>query len=82
MNHINFKEDTLKHYVRKNGWLTAAKEQKYAIRRRSKQIPLRYFTFCAVEAIDVFMLELEGILIKIRKDRISRRCLLLRTGSG
>ncbi len=62
MSHINFKEDPLKHYVRKNGWLKAAKQQKQVIRRRSKRIPLRYFTFCAVEAIDVFMLELEGIL--------------------
>lgn len=62
MSHINFETDTLKHYVRKNGWLTAAKQQKQAIGRRSKNIPLRYFTFCAAEAIDVFMLEREEIL--------------------
>ena len=62
MSHINFETDTLKHYVRRNGWLTAAKRQKYAVRRRSKRIPLRYFTFCAAEAIDVFMLEREEIL--------------------
>ena len=62
MSQIDFETDTLKHYVRRCGWLTAAKEQKHAISRRSKRIPLRYFTFCAAEAIDVFMLEREGIL--------------------
>ena len=54
---INFETDSLKHYVRRYGWLTAAKQQKSAIGNRSKTIPLRYFTFCAAEAIDVFMLE-------------------------
>lgn len=67
MNHINFEEDPLKHYVRKNGWLAAAKQQKKVIRSRSKKIPLRYFTFCAVGAIDVFMLELAGILKRSEK---------------
>ena len=62
MSHIDFEKDTLKHYVRRCGWLKATKEQKHAIRRRSKRIPLRYFTFCASEAIDVFMLVGEGIL--------------------
>ena len=59
---INFETDPLKHYVRKYGWLAAASEQKQAVENRSKRIPLRYFTFCAAEAIDVFMLEHEGIL--------------------
>ena len=62
MNRINFETDPLKHYVRRYGWLTAVKKQKNAIRNRSKKIPLRYFTFCAADAIDVFMLEKEGIL--------------------
>lgn len=60
--YVDFEKDLLKHYVRKHGWLTAAKEQKHVIRNRSKNIPLRYFTFCAAEAIDVCMLECEGIL--------------------
>ena len=64
MNHIDFEKDPLKHYVRRYGWLGAAKQQKHAIRRRSKRIPLRYFTFCASKAIDVFMLVNEGILKK------------------
>ncbi len=59
---FNYETDPLKHYVRKHGWLTAARQQKRVIKNRSKRIPLRYFTFCASEAIDVFMLEREGIL--------------------
>ena len=59
---INFETDPLKHYVRKYGWLPAAKEQTRTIKNRSKRIPLRYFTFCAAGAMDVFMLEREGIL--------------------
>ena len=62
MSQINFERDPLKHYVRRYGWLRAIKQQKHAIRRRSKRIPLRYFTFCAEEAIDVFMLVHEGII--------------------
>ena len=64
---INFETDPLKHYVRKYGWLAAAKNQKHEIGRRSKKIPLRYFTFCASGAIDVFMLEREGILKRSEK---------------
>ena len=67
MSHINYETDTPKHYVRTDGWLKAAKEQKNVVRRRSKNIPLRYFTFCAAKAIDVFMLEREGILNRSAK---------------
>ena len=62
MSQIDFETDVFKHYVRRCGWLIAAKDQKRAISRRSKRIPLRYFTFCAEEAIDVFMLVHEGII--------------------
>ena len=62
MPHIDYRKDVPKHYVRKYGWLPASKKQKQAIKKRSKKIPLRYFTFCAAEAIDVFMLEREQIL--------------------
>lgn len=62
MQEINFETDVLKHYVRKHGWIKASRHQKQAIRNRSKKIPLRYFTFCAAEAIDVFMLVHEGII--------------------
>lgn len=62
MSHIDYRTDIPKHFIRTNGWLPACKKQKQAIRRRSKKIPLRYFTFCAAEAIDIFMLEREQIL--------------------
>lgn len=62
MSRIDYRTDILKHFVRKQGWLPASKIQEQAIRKRSKKIPLRYFTFCAAEAIDVFMLEKEQIL--------------------
>ena len=62
MAHIDYSSDILKHYVRKNGWLPACREQSNFLKNRSKKIPLRYFTFCAAEAIDVFMLEREHIL--------------------
>lgn len=61
MTDIDYATDVLKHYVRKNGWLPACREQRGAV-SPSKQNPLRYFTFCAAEAIDVFMLERAGIL--------------------
>jgi hypothetical protein len=47
-----------KHYARYNGWLPASVEYKRLLGRR----PLKYFTLCAREAIDIFMLELEGVL--------------------
>lgn len=61
MTNINYADDILKHYVRKYGWLPACHDQRSAV-RPSKTKPLRYFTFCAAEAIDVFMLEWAGIL--------------------
>ena len=68
MNHINF-EPPLQIFPNitflRYGWLRAIQQQKQAIRKRSKRIPLqlRYFTFwhCAEDAIDVFMLEREEI---------------------
>src|SRR2546423_4463299 len=62
MPHIDYSTDIFKHYVRSEGWLPACRQQARAIRNRSKKFPLRYFTFCAADAIDVFMLERAGIL--------------------
>ncbi len=61
MTSVNYATDILKHYVRKHGWLPACRKQRSVV-RPSKTKPLRYFTFCAAEAIDVFMLEYFGIL--------------------
>ena len=61
MTGIDYATDVLKHYVRKYGWLPACLEQRSAV-SPSRRDPLRYFTFSAAEAIDVFMLERAGIL--------------------
>ena len=62
-------EDVCKHYVRKYGWLPASKSQEKSIRdqrgafkRTLIKQPLRYFTFCAAGAIDVFLLEHGGVI--------------------
>lgn len=56
----------LKHHVRANVWLPMAKEQLKAIRADAKSEKdkrrLRYFTFCAVGAIDVLMLDLAKVI--------------------
>ncbi len=62
MSHIDYSADILKHYVRKYAWLPACQLQLSTAKKRSKKIPLKYFTFCAADAIDVFMLAREGIL--------------------
>jgi hypothetical protein len=67
MAHIDYSTDPLKHYVRKYGWLPACQEQAATIRKRIKKTPLRYFTFCAAEAIDVFLLEREKILTRSKQ---------------
>lgn len=56
---LDYDSDILKHYVRLNAWLPAAREQHEAIANPG---PLRYFTFCAASAIDVFMLLDAGLL--------------------
>jgi hypothetical protein len=56
----------MKHYVRREGWLSFARERYRKLRsgRKAKdQRPLRYFTFCAESAIDVLLFELENIVM-------------------
>lgn len=62
---IDYDTDLPKHYVRMKGWLPATRERA----RRARSAPLRYFTFCAAQAVDIFMLESEGIL---RRDQAGR----------
>ncbi len=47
-----------KHCARYYGWLRASKEYKEQFPSKA----LKYFTLCAKEAIDIFMLEKEGVL--------------------
>jgi hypothetical protein len=57
---LNYETDLVKHFVRMRGWLPASKERKNALGPRGRR--LRYFTFCAASAVDVFMLEREEII--------------------
>ncbi len=59
-----FEECSLKHYVRVKGWLPHCKARKKANEdlEPSKRRRLRYFTFCAIGAIDVLMLNVAKII--------------------
>lgn len=56
----------LKHHVRTQGWLPVCKNRKKLVKtsqtRKSRERRLRYFTFCAVGAIDVLMLDVEKVI--------------------
>lgn len=73
MPNINYEKDILKHFVRRDGWLPASQEQLRRISGGKRQLnkePLKYFTFCAAHAIDVFMLEKEKVL---KRDKTTGR---------
>ena len=59
---IDWDNDSVKHYVRRNAWLAAASSQ--AREAPSAGRLLRYLTCCAEKAIDVFMFLREGILCR------------------
>ena len=60
MRDIDYDTYYAKHCARYYGWLPASKAYQGQIKKNS----LKYFTLCAKEAIDVFMLELEGVLLR------------------
>jgi hypothetical protein len=61
---FKFEDDLLKHYVRVKGWLPLCSARNRRLRRRVPRLrrSLRYFTFCAVNAVDVLMLDLAGVI--------------------
>ena len=61
---INYEEDQLKHYVRVKGWLPLCKRRRTQLQTRPEKQKrrLRYFTFCAVNAVDVYMLEVARVI--------------------
>ena len=64
---FQFEDCLLKHHVRRHGWLPLCKQRLSALRKASRSKSprrLRYFTFCAIGAIDVLMLEIEKVLKK------------------
>ena len=68
MNHartrIDWDADVSKHYVRRRAWLPAALAQVEASRRSGRQP--KYLTFCAANAIDVFLFLKEGVISRDR----------------
>lgn len=62
---FKFEDDLLKHHVRTNGWLPRCKHRHTQINRDvspTKKRRLRYFTFCAVGAVDVLMLDVARLI--------------------
>ena len=62
-----FEDDPLKHFIRRDVWLPRCRQRREAIvklasRRHSRS--LKYFTFCAVGALDVLLLDREGIITR------------------
>ena len=68
---IDYEGDPKKHYVRYNGWLPFCKQRKAllleSLKSSKQKRSLRYFTFCAVSAVDVLMLNYEGIIRASKK---------------
>jgi len=58
---LNYNTDIIKHYVRYHGWLkpfkTIVNHIDGLIKRGQRADKCKYLTFCAVQAIDVFMFE-------------------------
>src|SRR5438309_1955133 len=64
---LNYETDVIKHYVRLVGWLPASNQRKSAV---GSGRPVRYFTFCAASAVDVFMLEREEVIRRNVEDGV------------
>lgn len=66
MSNIDYDKHYPKHCVRYYGWLPASKALKELIEDK----PIKYFTLCAKQAIDVFMLELEGVILRDQNKKL------------
>jgi hypothetical protein len=65
MGTFKYERDLLKHFIRTDGWLPLCRQRRKKIRYKvtAKNLrDLRYFTFCAVGAIDVLMLDVHNVL--------------------
>lgn len=64
----DYDTDSVKHLIRRKSWLTPIEkiqrkaERDFSKDRRNERF--KYFTFCAKNALDVFMLEKEGLLYR------------------
>ncbi|MEW6085347.1 MAG: hypothetical protein AB1607_12190 [Chloroflexota bacterium] len=62
---IDYERDLLKHHVRANAWLPLCQNRLRRIRSNDtlrQKRRLRYFTFCAVGAMDVLMLDVAKVI--------------------
>jgi len=76
--HPDYDKDCFKHCVRYHGWLPACKWYK----EHKRNGGLKYFTLCAKQAIDVFMLEMEGLLQRDEEDRRLRGVIICEANEG
>jgi hypothetical protein len=65
-----FEDCLLKHYIRKEVWLPFCRDRLRKIRAAAPKNPrrLRYFTFCAIGALDVMLLDRERVIRKSNND--------------
>jgi hypothetical protein len=65
-----FEECLLKHYIRKEVWLPFCRDRLRKIRAAAPRNPrrLRYFTFCAIGALDVMLLDRERLIRRSNND--------------
>ena len=75
---FKYEDCLLKHYVRTEAWLPLCVRRKRALRqgktRASRERQLRYFTFCAIGAVDVLMLDVERVIHTDGSGRFSTVC--------
>lgn len=64
MGQFVYEDDLLKHHIRTHAWLPLCQKRLEVIRKTDRRNPrrLRYFTFCAIGAIDVLMLDVAKVL--------------------
>jgi hypothetical protein len=80
---FEFEDCLLKHHVRKDGWLPVCKSRRQHINAGAKEKDkrrVRYFTFCAVGAIDVLMLDVANVLVKSQAKKFDTVCFFDRDG--
>jgi len=74
---FKYEDCPLKHHIRKEAWLPLCKNRKRLLRqgrtKAARDRRLHYFTFCAVGAIDVLMLDVEKV-IRPSNDRFDTVC--------
>jgi hypothetical protein len=74
-----YEEDPLKHYVRIKGWLPLCLARQRRLQKRRASRRLKYFTFCAVNAFDVIMLDVAKVIHRSKNGHFDTVCFFDRT---